>query len=104
MPEVHIKILHLTKNYLYIKLLGEVIKVNMEKVQRLIIRILLMFMLMAVTLQAATVRGYVRNYNRNAPIREALVAIESQKGTKYSAQTLTDIEGYFVIKDVPQGV
>ncbi len=52
---------------------------------------------------AATVRGYVRCYSGNAPIPEALVAIEPQKGTDFKAQTMTDRDGFFEFRDVPGG-
>ncbi len=75
----------------------------MEKAQRFIICLTLLFTMLVSTLSAATVRGYVRNYNGNNPIKEALVAIEPQKGTEYSAQTMTDEDGFFEFKEVPKG-
>jgi outer membrane receptor for ferrienterochelin and colicin len=75
----------------------------MKKTQRFIICLTLFFTVLIGPLSAATVRGYVRNYNGNTPIKEALVAIEPQKGTKYSAQTMTDLDGFFEFKEVPEG-
>lgn len=64
----------------------------------------MIFLVSGQNLFSATVRGYVRNYEGNAPIIEALVAVESQKGEKYAAQTMTDRDGFFIIKDVPPGI
>ena len=75
----------------------------MKKTQRFIICLTLFLTVLIGPLSAATVRGYVRNYNGNTPIKEALVAIEPQKGTKYSAQTMTDLDGFFEFKEVPEG-
>ena len=76
----------------------------MKKTQRLIIWIMLLCSFSAASITAATVKGYVRNYSGNMPIKNALVAIEPQKGTEFTAQTMTDVDGYFIIKDVPKGV
>ncbi|MCF7832400.1 MAG: TonB-dependent receptor [Candidatus Marinimicrobia bacterium] len=75
----------------------------MKKTQRFIICFTLLFMMFIGQLSAATVRGYVRNYNGNSPIIEALVAIEPQKGTEFRAQTMTDRDGFFEFKEVPEG-
>ncbi|MCK5816906.1 MAG: TonB-dependent receptor, partial [Candidatus Marinimicrobia bacterium] len=76
----------------------------MKKLQRFIISLTIVIVIITAPANAATVRGYVRNYNGNAPIREALVAIEPQKGTDFSAQTMTDRDGFFEFKEVPEGV
>ncbi len=76
----------------------------MKKTQRFIIGVSLLSVFLVAISQAATVRGYVRNYEGNAPIKEALVAIESQKGEKFSAQSMTDRDGYFILKDIPEGI
>jgi len=75
----------------------------MKHTQRFIICLMLLFTILIGPLSAATVRGYVRNYNGNTPIKEALVAIEPQKGTAFSAQTMTDRDGFFEFKEVPEG-
>ena len=76
----------------------------MKNTQRFIIGLGILSTILIGFSQAATVRGYVRNYEGNAPIKEALVAIESQKGEKFAAQSMTDQDGYFILKDIPQGV
>ena len=76
----------------------------MKKTQRFIIGLSLLLIFLVAFTQAATVRGYVRNYEGNAPIKEALVAIESQKGEKFSAQSMTDRDGFFILKDIPEGI
>jgi|GEM_PF-396812 len=76
----------------------------MKKTQRFIICLTLLITMLIGSLSAATVRGYVRNYDGNVPIKEALVAIEPQKDTEFSAQTMTDRDGFFEFKEVPQGI
>jgi len=76
----------------------------MKQTQRIIIWILLLSCLTIAFSWAATVRGYVRTYENNAPVKNALVAIEPQKATEFSAQAMTDVDGFFMIKDVPKGV
>lgn len=78
-------------------------KDHMEKTQRIIICLTLLLTMFIGPLSAATVRGYVRAYSGNAPIAEALVAIEPQKGTTFKAQTMTDRDGFFEFRDVPRG-
>jgi outer membrane receptor for ferrienterochelin and colicin len=75
----------------------------MEKVQRFIIRLMLISAFSCGLVLAATVKGTVKSYDGNRPVRNALVTIEPQKGTDFTAQTLTDADGYFIIKEVPQG-
>jgi TonB dependent receptor-like, beta-barrel/TonB-dependent Receptor Plug Domain len=75
----------------------------MKNTQRYIICLGLLLTMFLGSLSAATVRGYVRNYNGNMPIKEALVAIEPQKGTTFTAQTMTDRDGFFEFKEVPEG-
>ena len=69
-----------------------------------IVLVIMLFLISSPKVFSATIQGYVRNYEGNAPIIEALVAVESQKGAKYSAQTMTDRDGFFIIKDIPEGV
>ena len=76
----------------------------MKKTQRFIICLTLLITMLIGSLSAATVRGYVRNYDGNVPIKEVLVAIEPQKDTEFSAQTMTDRDGFFEFKEVPQGI
>ncbi|MFA7629221.1 MAG: carboxypeptidase-like regulatory domain-containing protein, partial [Candidatus Neomarinimicrobiota bacterium] len=64
----------------------------------------LLLLLISASLNAATIRGYVRNYSGNAPIAQALVAIEPQKGTAFKAQTMTDADGFFEFRNVPSGI
>lgn len=64
----------------------------------------MLFLISSPKIFSATIQGHVRNYEGNAPIIEALVAVESQTGKKYAAQTMTDRDGFFTIKDVPKGI
>jgi outer membrane receptor protein involved in Fe transport len=75
----------------------------MEKAQRFIIRLMLISAFSCAIASAATVKGTVKSYNGDSPVRNALVTIESQKGAEFSAQTMTDADGYFIMKDVPEG-
>lgn len=76
----------------------------MNKQGRYIVLVIMLFLISGQKVFSATVRGYVRDYNGNAPIIQALVAIEPQKGTQFSAQTMTDRDGFFEFKDVPEGI
>ena len=75
----------------------------MEKTQRFIIRLLGIIVLLTALSQAATIRGYVRSYDGNKPIKNALVTIEPQKDTEFRAQSMSDVDGFFIIKNVPEG-
>ncbi|MEA3392638.1 MAG: carboxypeptidase-like regulatory domain-containing protein, partial [Candidatus Marinimicrobia bacterium] len=75
----------------------------MKKLQRFIITLTIVTVIITAHANAATVRGFVRAYSGNAPIAEALVAIEPQKGTTFKTQTMTDRDGFFEFRDVPQG-
>ncbi|MBN2780347.1 MAG: TonB-dependent receptor [Candidatus Marinimicrobia bacterium] len=72
--------------------------------KRIVITLLLITLSLTRFSPAATVRGYVRAYDGNAPIASALVAIEPQKGTDFRAQTHTDPDGFFEFRNVPEGV
>jgi hypothetical protein len=76
----------------------------MNKQKRYIVLMIMIFLISGQKVFSATVRGYVRNYNGNAPIIEALVAIEPQKGSTFSAQSMTDRDGFFEFKNVPEGI
>lgn len=75
----------------------------MKSTKQFITLSLLLLLVICIPLKAATVRGFVRNYNGNAPLAEALVAIEPQKGTAFKAQTMTDADGFFEFRNVPSG-
>ncbi|MDD3716658.1 MAG: carboxypeptidase-like regulatory domain-containing protein, partial [Candidatus Marinimicrobia bacterium] len=76
----------------------------MKSTKQFITVSILLLLFSGITLKAATVRGYVRNYNGNSPLVGALVAIEPQKGTAFKAQTMTDADGFFEFRNVPSGI
>lgn len=75
----------------------------MKKSKQIIIVLLVVSLCLAGTARAATLHGYVRNYNGNEPLPQALVSIEPQKGTDFKAQTMTDRDGFFEFRNVPGG-
>ena len=82
----------------------ELIKVIMGNMKRIINIIATVLLFHSVILQAGAVRGYVRTYSGNAPISGALVVIEPQRETRFSAQTMTDSDGFFEFRNVPKGI
>ncbi len=78
-------------------------RVIMKKRIRNVIFVSALTLFFSLPLRAAIVRGHVHCYEGNQPINQALVVIEPQKGTEHKAQTMTDRDGFFEFRDVPQG-